>query len=134
MLSNPDVSGLVVTIRDFMQIDEYLYASGKSPTEADLALLERYDQLVTRNYCRPGCGECLDQCPYGVPVDDIFRYAMYFENYGQQREAMVKYARLSAEHNASRCVDCAAPCQAACPFELPIRDKMQQFHPMLTLA
>jgi len=134
VLSNPDVSGLVVSIADFDQIDEYLYASGQPLREADVGLLERYDARITREYCRPGCGECLDRCPYGVPVDDIFRYAMYFENYGRQRTAMQHYARLSAEHNASRCATCPAPCEAACPFEIPIREKMLHFHPLLTLA
>jgi len=134
VLSNPDISGLVVSIKDAAQIDEYLYASGQPVKEADVALLERYDQLITRDYCRPGCGACLDRCPYDVPVDHIFRYAMYFENYGRTDDARAKYARLSAEHNASRCVDCAAPCQAACPFELPIRSKLTRFHPMLTGA
>lgn len=134
VLSNPDVSGLVVTMMDFDQIDEYLYASGEQPTDADLALLERYDAAVTRNYCRPGCGACLDDCPAGVPINDVFRYAMYFENYGQERDAMRKYARIAPDHNASQCVSCPAPCQAACPFELPIREKMLRFHPLLTLA
>jgi uncharacterized protein len=133
VLSNPDVSGLVVTIKNVQQIDEYLYASGQVVRDADVALLRRYDELITRDYCRPGCGECLDQCPYGVPVNDIFRYAMYFENYGQERDAMVKYSRLSADRNASRCAGCAAPCEAACPFELPIREKMFRFHPLLRL-
>lgn len=134
VLSNPDVSGLVVSIADFDQVDEYLYASGQGLTEQDVALLERYDAAITREYCRPGCGACLDSCPYGVPVDDIFRYAMYFENYGQQRTAMAHYAALSAEHNASRCVGCPAPCEAACPFEIPIREKLVHFHPRLTLV
>ena len=133
VLSNPDVSGLVVSIRDFQQIDEYLYASGKAPTNADVALLERYDELIRQDYCRPGCGECLDRCPYGVPVDDVFRYAMYFENYGRQRDAMMRYAKLGMERNASRCVGCPAPCQAACPFELPIREKMLRSHTLLRL-
>jgi hypothetical protein len=134
VLSNPDVSGLVVSIGDFDQIDEYLYASGQPLGEADVALLERYEARITREYCRPGCGACLDRCPYGVPVDDIFRYAMYFENYGQQRTAMQHYARLSAEQNASRCLSCPAPCEAACPFEIPIREQLLHFHPLLTLA
>jgi predicted aldo/keto reductase-like oxidoreductase len=134
VLSNPDVSGLVVTMMDFDQIDEYLYASGEKATDADLALLERYDAAVTRNYCRPGCGACLDDCPVGVPINDIFRYAMYFENYGQEREAMAKYARIASARNASQCVSCPAPCQSSCPFELPIREKMLRFHPLLTLA
>ena len=132
MLNNPDVSGLVVSIRDFNQVDEYLYASGQPLKDSDVALLQRYDELITHDYCRPGCGECLDHCPYDVPVDDIFRYAMYFENYRQERDAMAQYAALSADHNASRCLSCAAPCEAACPFEIRIRDKMLHFHPLLT--
>jgi predicted aldo/keto reductase-like oxidoreductase len=132
VLSNPDVSGLVVSINDFNQIDEYLYASGQPLKDSDVALLQRYDERIARDYCRPGCGACLDHCPYDVPVDDIFRYAMYFENYGRRRDAMAQYAALSADHNASRCLSCAAPCAAACPFDIPIRDKMLRFHPMLT--
>jgi len=132
VLSNPNVSGLVVSIRNQAQIDEYLYASGQKATDADVALLERYDRLIAHDYCRPGCGACLDRCPYGVPVDDVFRYAMYFENYGRHDDARAKYAVLSADHNASRCATCPAPCQPACPFEIPIRGKLTGFHSLLT--
>ncbi|MFI5365245.1 MAG: aldo/keto reductase [Candidatus Binatia bacterium] len=131
VLSNPDVSGLVVSINDFNQIDEYLYASGQALKESDVALLQRYDERITRDYCRPGCGACLDHCPYDVPVDDIFRYAMYFENYGRKDDARARYATLAAAHNASRCLSCAAPCAAACPFDIPIRDKMLRSHSLL---
>ena len=54
VLSNPHVSGLVVSIQDFEQIDEYLFASGKPFSDADLALLEDYDQRIAHEYCRPG--------------------------------------------------------------------------------
>src|SRR6185369_2227196 len=54
--SNPDVSGLVVSISKVSHLDEYLFASGQPVAPKDLAVLERYDQLVTRQYCRPGCG------------------------------------------------------------------------------
>jgi predicted aldo/keto reductase-like oxidoreductase len=134
VLSNPDVSSLVVTIRDFQQIDEYLFASGQELTPSDLALREEYNRLVARDYCRPGCGRCLDRCPHGVPIDDVFRYAMYYENYGKEREAVEKYAGLSADRNAWRCVTCPAPCEAACPFDIPIRAKLISFHPELALG
>lgn len=133
VLSNPDISGLVVSIRDVQQIDEYLYASGQHLTDDDVALLQRYDELIARDYCRPGCGECLERCPHGVPVDDVFRYAMYFADYGRHADAREKYAQLSAEHNAARCLNCPAPCQPACPFELPIRDKLTQYHRLLAV-
>jgi len=132
VLSNPDVSGLVVSIRDLNQIDEYLYASGQPVQPSDVALLQRYDDLISRDYCRPGCGACLDRCPYGVPVDDVFRYAMYFENYGRERDATARYAALPAGRTASHCATCPAPCEAACPFDIPIRDKLTRFHRLLT--
>lgn len=133
VLSNRDVSGLVVTIRNYPAIDEYLYASGQKLTDGDVALLEKYDRLVANDYCRPGCGDCLDACPYGVPVNDIMRYAMYFESYGQEKEAMRKYAKLDAAVRADHCAGCAAPCEAKCDFGLPIRDKLMRAHRMLTV-
>jgi len=134
VLSNPNVSGLVVTINRMSQVDEYLYASGQALQPEDIALLEKYDRLIAQDYCRPGCGECLSSCPYEVPVNDIFRYAMYYENYGQQRLAMEAYSTLPAASNASQCLSCSAPCQQACPFGLPIKEKMLRFHPLLALA
>lgn len=126
VLSNPDVSGLVVTMRAYEQIDEYLYASGQPVTTVDVALLEKYDRLIAHEYCRPGCGDCLDACPYGVPVDDIMRYAMYAGAYGQEREAMRLYAGIDPARNASHCAGCSAPCEASCGFGLRIRDKLME--------
>ncbi|HEY2775519.1 MAG TPA: aldo/keto reductase [Candidatus Binatia bacterium] len=129
--SNPKVSGLVVSIWKASQLDEYLFASGKPALPKDLALLERYDELVTRQYCRPGCGQCLDACPASLPIDDILRYSMYYEGYGSERVAMAKYAALGAGHQADACASCAAPCQSRCPFQIPIRDRMGKAHRLL---
>jgi aryl-alcohol dehydrogenase-like predicted oxidoreductase len=131
--SNPKVSGLVVSISKAAQLDEYLFASGKPARPEDLALLERYDELVTKQYCRPGCGECLDACPAGLPIDDVLRYSMYYEGYGSERVAMRKYSKLG-DRQASICAGCSAPCQAACPFEIPIRDRMTRAHTLLSQA
>jgi uncharacterized protein len=130
--SNEKVSGLVVSIAKLSQIDEYLFASGKPVAPKDLAVLERYDELVTKQYCRPGCGECLSSCPVGLPIDDVLRYSMYYEGYGSERVAMAKYSRLAdSGRDASVCAGCAAPCQAACPFEIPIRSRMTRAHRLL---
>lgn len=134
VFSNQKVSGLVVSMSKVSQLDEYLYASGKKLEPGDLALLDRYDELVARQYCRPGCGECLEACPAGLPIDDVLRYSMYYEGYGSERVAMAKYQRLDASRQASVCADCSAPCQGACPFELPIRDRMQKAHRLLGRA
>ncbi len=134
VLSNQDVSGLVISINSFTQIDEYLHASGLPLEQADADLLEKYDRLIAKEYCRPGCDACLSSCPSEVPIDDIFRYAMYYENYGQQRVGMEEYARIPVAHNASQCVDCRAPCEHACPFEIPIKEKLLRADRLLRFA
>jgi uncharacterized protein len=134
VLANPDVSGLVVSINSPVQLDEYLWASGKELGASDVALLERYDRLVSSDYCRPGCGECLPACPVGLPIDDVLRFAMYYESYGHQRVAMEEYARLPADRNASLCLGCSAPCQAACPHGLAVGAKMRRADRLLRFA
>lgn len=126
VLANENVSGLVVSINSLSQIDEYLHASGQPLQQADLQLLEKYDRLVANDYCRPGCGACLSSCPADMPIDDILRYAMYYENYGQQRLGMELYARLAQTGAVSQCTECNAPCEQACPFGLPIKTKLQR--------
>jgi len=124
--ANPGVSGLVVTITQAAQVDEYLYASGKAVDSEDLAVLEKYERLVSAEYCRPGCGECLDDCPHDVAVDDVLRYAMYYDTYGQQREATRLYERMAAQrgHGTEVCLACSAPCERACPQGIAIRNKL----------
>lgn len=134
VLSNQNVSGLVVSINSLTQIDEYLHASGQPLRQAEVDLLEKYDRLVANDYCRPGCDACLSSCPSEVPINDLFRYAMYYENYGQQRVGMEEYARIPVAHNASQCVDCKAPCQQACPFEIPIKEKLLRADRLLRFA
>jgi uncharacterized protein len=134
VLHNPHVSGLVVSMSRYEQIDEYLNASGQPFTAQDQALLEKYDQLIARNYCRPGCGACLDACPYDVPVNDILRYSMYSEHYGREKDAMTHYARLDPAHRADQCAGCAAPCEASCPFDLPVRAKLMHADRLLSWA
>ena len=94
-------------------------------------MLEKYDHLTSRDYCRPGCGECLAACPYDVPVNDIMRYTMYAERYGREKDAMLRYARLNPNQRADHCLGCTAPCEARCPFELPIRHKLMHAHQLL---
>ena len=132
VLSNPCVSCLVISIATHGQVEEYVAASGTQPRSADLALLQKYDQLVAGDYCRPHCGACLSSCPEGLPINDVLRYRMYFQDYGWEKEGIRQYARL--ERNASVCLVCAAPCAATCPTGVPIREKMLDAHAKLTLV
>lgn len=130
--SNPNVSCAVISFFDLQHVDEYLYASGKKADSTDVARLERYDQQIIGSYCAPHCGACLDSCPEDVPVNDILRYRMYYEDYRAERRGLESYAKL--ERDASVCATCPAPCTGSCPVGIPIQERLEGAHDLLALA
>jgi hypothetical protein len=131
-LSNPNVSAAVISFSELQHVDEYLFASGAPLSPHDTAILERYDREIFGSYCAPHCGACLDHCPEQLPIHDVLRFRMYFEDYGWEKEAMGQYARLG--RNASVCAGCSAPCLGACPVGVSIPDRMRGAHELLRLA
>jgi len=131
-LSNPDVSCAVISFFELQHVDEYLYASGKSLTRRDLAILRKYDEHILGSYCAPHCGACLASCPEGVPIHDVLRHRMYFENYGWEKEGMRLYSELQVD--ASACSGCPAPCLGSCPVGVPIAERTTGAHQLLRLA
>ena len=132
VLSNPSVSCLVISLWESGQLDEFLYASGNSLRPQDVAVLERYTELTTTSHCRPHCGACLDDCVEDLPIHDVLRHRMYFENFGAQKEAM----RLDGARpkNAEVCTECSAPCATKCPYGLDIPERMRDAHALLTMG
>lgn len=131
VLSNPAVACLVISIYEQRQVDEYVFASGTAARPTDVALLQRYDELVAGDYCQPHCGACLDSCAYDLPINDVLRYRMYFKDYHWEGEGKRLYAKL--ERNASACLACAAPCANTCPIGVPIKEKMLDAHRWLNV-
>jgi len=130
--ANPKVSCAVISFFEMQHIDEYLYASGQRLTNQDVAVLDRYDQAIVGSYCAPHCGVCLSSCPEDVPIHDVLRHRMYFEDYRSEKEAMDLYAKL--EVNASACANCSAPCLGSCPLGIPIPERTKGVHEMLSIA
>lgn len=129
--SDPSVSCLVVSFFENEHLDEYLHASGQTLTDNDLAVLNRYDELIAGTHCFSSCGDCLGSCPESLAINDVLRHRMYFEDYGDEKEAMKLYAALDKQ--ADKCVTCAAPCLGACPEGIDIKDRMVGAHERLTL-
>ena len=131
VLSNDDVDGLIVTMRSRSDIDEFLVASGGDKvTQRDVDLLERYVTLNDSTYCRPLCDACEASCPENVQIADVLRHKMYFEDYGDERMAMERYAGLT--HNASSCAECTHQrCLGSCPYGLSIPELTRQAHRLL---
>lgn len=135
MLAQPNIDTICISMRTYEDVDEFVAASGNTrPTGAESKALEEYGMLLDKDYCRPGCDGCLGSCPYGVPIHDVLRYRLYFNNYGREKYAMTRYAALPGDRNAGGCDGCEAPCESACPFGLPVRAKMIQAHSELTLG
>jgi predicted aldo/keto reductase-like oxidoreductase len=122
----------VISFFEPQHVDEYLAASGKPLGKDDLAVLREYDRRIAGSYCAPHCGQCLSSCPEGLPIHDVLRHRMYFEDYGWEKEGMRLYAQLAK--NASLCASCAAPCLGSCPLGIPIQRRMSEAHDLLSLS
>ncbi|MBW2447596.1 MAG: aldo/keto reductase [Deltaproteobacteria bacterium] len=131
-LSNQDVSCAVISFFKPQHVDEYLYASGKQVTPADVAVLDEYDRRILGSYCGPHCGVCLGSCPEELAINDVLRHRMYFEDYGWEKEGMRLYSQL--EKSAAACASCSAPCLGSCPVGVPIQERMNGAHRLLTLS
>lgn len=122
VFSNENVDGLIVSMRTTEQIDEFVAASGQTKVGyQDMRLLRNYADKNDSAYCRPGCDACEASCPYGVSISDSLRARMYAVDYGDIEMAQASYDQLGDP--AKLCASCTeAPCLAACPHDLPIRD------------
>ena len=101
-------------------------------TARDVAILEKYDRLVRGRYCAPHCGACLGSCPEGLPIHDVLRHRMYFEDYGWEKIALEGYAKLARD--ASACAECTGPCLGSCPIGVRIPERTRGAHDLLTLS
>jgi len=131
-LANEHVSCAVISFFQLQHVDEYLAASGKRLTDQDLAILGEYDRQIAGSYCGPHCGACLSSCPEGLPIHDVLRHRMYFEDYGWEKEGIQRYAALAKD--ASVCATCPAPCAGSCVVGIDIPRRMSSAHELLTLG
>ena len=120
VLSNPQVSGLVISISSRRQVDEYAAAPATPLSAADREVLDEYAALFSDQVCR-FCNACESACPDDVRIADILRFSMYHHEYGQQERAAASYARLLAAERAAHCANCAGMCAEACSYDLPVR-------------
>jgi predicted aldo/keto reductase-like oxidoreductase len=94
-------------------------------------MIARYQQLTHNLYCRVSCSDCLAACPNNVAVNDVLRYAMYFEHYGLEKEAMMYYAGMEPAHKPLGCASCPGYCESACPYGLKVKARLMHAHDIL---
>jgi aryl-alcohol dehydrogenase-like predicted oxidoreductase len=132
VLSNPDFDTCIPTMSSYSHVEEYVAASNRPLDRAALGLIARYQEQVHNTYCRVSCTECLSVCPNNVAVNDVLRYAMYFENYHMEKQAMDYYAELEPGRKPVGCESCAGHCESACPYGLKVRTRLLHSHDILT--
>jgi predicted aldo/keto reductase-like oxidoreductase len=133
VLQNPDMHTACIAFTEFDLVDKVVPLSGTKLTPPEEQMLQQIGLSLDNQYCRHGCSECLDTCPYQVPVNTIMRYAYYYQGQGREKYAMSKYSALEGPA-ASPCLDCRGDCEGACPHGLDIQINMMQVHTLLTLA
>jgi predicted aldo/keto reductase-like oxidoreductase len=132
VMSNPDVDTCIPTFSSYSHVEEYVAASGKPLDRAALAMLNRYREQADNLYCRVSCTACLSACPRNVAVNEVLRYAMYFEHYRMEKMAMDYYAELADERKPLGCTDCPGHCEKACPYGLKVRPRLLHSHDILS--
>jgi len=132
VMGNPKVDACTITMSTYSHVDEYIAASGQPLRRSDEAVLARYREAAGPLYCRVSCRECLAVCPKGVAVNEVLRYAMYYEHYGMERNAMELYGGLEPARRPSACDGCSAPCVSACPHGLQVRSRLLESRAILS--
>jgi len=129
-LLNKNVGSVCATFTNFNHIKQYLEAVSKQFSQADADHLRRYTAAVDQSYCRY-CSTCEPNCPHGVAVADVMRYAMYFKYYKMEKEAMRLYAQMPLGQIPDACEQCPGHCLDACPHKRPVRDGLIEAKGML---
>lgn len=131
VLSNMDAQSVLISFRNFKDIDKYVGLSGGRLTAPEQQMLTAYVRDYGDLYCRHACGKCEPKCPHGVPVNTIMRFNHYYVAQRREKYAMKEYAALERP-KADLCQDCEGYCQSYCPFGVPIHALLNIAHSNLT--
>ena len=131
VLSNPNIDCCIPTMSSYSHVEEYVTASGQPLNRGDIGIIAAYQKQAGNQYCRVSCTECLSACPHNVAINDVLRYAMYYEDYRREKDAMQHYSDLDELRKPVDCSRCEGPCTSACPHGLPVRDKLIKAHDLL---
>jgi predicted aldo/keto reductase-like oxidoreductase len=89
-------------------------------TQADMNVLKEYAQATCSGYCA-GCGYiCGSVVPDTPYVSRVMRYLMYYNSYGEQKEARELFAKIPQKVRDKLLSADYSQAEARCPQHLPI--------------
>jgi predicted aldo/keto reductase-like oxidoreductase len=121
VLSNEDAHSILITFRNYNDIDKYINLSGTKLSAREEALLDHYRNSMGRYYCRHACGLCESSCPEKLPINTIMRYNHYFMAQDRQKYAIEKFYGLP-RRDLNQCRNCEGFCEKNCPYGVYIRN------------
>jgi len=126
----PQIAMVLSGMSDDAQMADNLSTMGdfKPLTAAEQEAVVKVRTLYQAQHKIPctACGYCVDGCPAGIPIPDIFAL-LNQKRAGEEFDASA-YGAL--ENNAESCVGCGA-CETACPQKLEIRQLLKEAHKAL---
>lgn len=124
-----------VSTMEQLQDNLRIFADAKANCmdEKELAIVEQVRQLYLKKTVVPctGCEYCLP-CPQGVRIPGVFGLVNNAAMFGDEKGSRFHYDRfyIREKADASLCVECGQ-CEAACPQQIPIIQKLRESHRFL---
>jgi len=106
VLHKPYFATAIPSMTDLEQLDMNFQAMAGSYGPAEERLLAARLKEIGSDYCRM-CYACADECPKGLPVTDMLRYATYADGYGQFALGREHFLALPTAIQNVRCSDCS---------------------------
>jgi hypothetical protein len=98
----------------------------KKLAASDWRLIREYASATASSYCA-GCSSICESAVGGAcRIQDVMRYMMYRNGYGETHDAREKFAKLPAEMRAAMAGMDFSSAEKACPRKLPIGDIMRE--------
>ena len=126
----PQITMVLSGMSDEAQMADNLETMGdfKPLTEAEHEAVKKVRTIYQSQHKVPctACSYCVDGCPAGIPIPDIF--ALLNKKLAKEEYDETAYGKL--ENKADSCVGCGA-CETSCPQKLEIRQLLKQAHKTL---
>jgi aryl-alcohol dehydrogenase-like predicted oxidoreductase len=123
-LRKPQFATAIPSMTDMEQLEMNFQAmSGRFDAADERVLARRLDE-ITPDYCRM-CYGCAGQCPKGLPVTDMLRFATYADGYGEFALGREHFLGLPAGVQSVKCGDCAK-CAVQCKNGVDVARRLQR--------
>lgn len=122
VVSNPNVSVVIPGMADAAEVSQNVSAAALTAplTDREQEKVAEIREFLGTNFCRR-CNYCAP-CTEGINIPAVFLFEGYYSRYNLKQWALERYATL--QKTASDCIGCGA-CEQRCPYQLPIRQMMQ---------